>query len=898
MKTFTRQIEIRTGYKVRLFAGLLAVASVITLSACGDSTSTESNAPPPNSNNATAYTGPAPSTADRQAFKLNFWDNLSPDNRCGGCHVENGDPPAFVHKGNVNTAYLEAVKLIDLDNYANSLVVQQVASGHNCWVTDNNVCATIIEGYIALWKGGEPDASGRQIVLNAPPIKDPGDSKNFPLTAQDTPPPDNGNNSFANTIYPLLVGAANCNECHAETASTAISPFFASEDVNVAYEAAKAKINLDVPADSRLVIRLREELHNCWTNDCDSDAQDMEDQIANMAGAIQPTEVDTSLITSKALTLDDATIASGGSRYETNTIALWEFKTGSGIETFDTSGVEPAIDLTFSGSVDWVLGDGIEIIDGKAQGSTSDSKKLNDLIKATGEYSIEAWLVPGNVSQEDASIISYSAGGGPRNFTMEQDLYSYTQLNRTELSDANGGPALTTDDADEDLQASLQHVVMNFDPVNGRQIFINGVFTDDPETSNGRSLIDWNPNYAFVLGNEPNGGALWKGKIRLAAVHNRALTQAQIDQNFAVGVGKKYFMLFSVAERLGIPDSYILFHVEQFDNYSYLFNQPRFINLDENWVPGAGITIKGLRIGINGREAITAQAFANMDETVNSTDYDFTNNGQFLSDRGTIIPLEKSPPQLDEFFLTFEELGNLPPNPYVDADPVIPGTPPEAEAVSEIGLRTFEEIHATMSEITGVDMINSTVDATYDTYRQQLPVTEDINTFLPSHQMAVAQLAMSYCSVLVDTDPGYFSGFNFSETADTAFNTPTKRDAVFDPLLTAIMNIDTITPAKSLRSLPDETVIRDMLGSDTIQDLDADLTNVDDYESLIECMTRCAVDGLNAPKCPIYIDDDPMTNDTMCTSTEVSDQSTDTRTKEVVKAVCAATLGSAAMLVQ
>jgi hypothetical protein len=897
MKTSTGQTETSTGNIKQQLAGLLIVAVAVILSACGDSTSTEANVESSNNSGATVYTGPAPSTADIQAFKLEFWDKLSPDNRCGQCHVENGDPPAFVHKGNVNTAYLEAIQLIDLDNYANSLVVQQVASGHNCWVTDNNVCATIIEGYIALWKGGEPDATGRQIVLNAPPIKDPGDSRNFPLTAQDNSP-----NSFEERLYPLLTGVANCNECHAETSATAISPFFASDDVNVAYEAAKAKINLDVPADSRMVIRLREELHNCWTNDCDSDAQDIQDQIALMAGAITPTEVDTSLITSKALTLDDATIASGGSRYETNTIALWEFKTGNGTQTFDTSGVDPAIDLTFSGSVDWVLGDGIEIINGKAQGSTTNSKKLHDLIKATGEYSIEAWLVPGNVSQEDASIISYSAGGGPRNFTMEQDLYNYTLLNRTELSDPNGGPALSTADADEDLQASLQHVVMNFDPVNGRQIFVNGVFTDDPETSAGRSLVDWNPNYAFVLGNEPNGGALWKGKIRMAAIHNRALSQAQIDQNFAVGVGKKYFMLFSVAERLGIPDSYILFHVEQFDNYSYLFNQPRFINLDENWVPTSDITIKGLRIGINGREAITAQAFANMDETVNSTDYDFTNNGQFLSDRGTIIPLEKSPPQLDEFFLTFEELGNLPPNPFVEDDPVAPGAPPEAEAVSEIGLRTFEEIHATMSDVTGVAMTNTTVSAIYDTYRQQLPVTEDINTFLPSHQMAVAQLAMSYCSVLVDTDPGYFAGFNFNETAGTAFNTPTKKEDVLDPLLTAIMNVDKNDPARSLRTPIEETTIRDMLGAETVQDLDADPGAADDYESLIDCMARCPTDGIGAAKCPIYYEYDTNGNlipaSTTCTATEVTDQNTDIRTREIVKAACAAMLGSAAMLIQ
>ena len=205
-----------------------------------------------------------------------------------------------------------------------------------------------------------------------------------------------------------------------------------------------------------------------------------------------------------------------------------------------------------------------------------------------------------------------------------------------------------------------------------------------------------------------------------------------------------------------------------------------------------------------------------------------------------------------------------------------------------------------MSAVTGIPTTNATVSATYNTYRQQLPVVENINTFLGSHQMAIAQLAMSYCSVLVDTDPGYFTGFTFS-TASTAFDSPTKKAAVIDPLLAAIMNIDTLDATNNLLTQPDETEVRDMLGSDITQDLDAALTG-DTYDSLVECMTRCAVGPAGAPKCPIYFDydqnGDPIPGTTTCTVTEVTNQNTITRTQEVVKAACAATLGNASMLVQ
>ena len=43
--------------------------------------------------------------------------------------------------------------------------------------------------------------------------------------------------------------------------------------------------------------------------------------------------------------------------------------------------------------------------------------------------------------------------------------------------------------------------------------------------------------------------------------------------------------------------SYILFQVEQFDSYSYLFNRPVFISLDPAFAPN-DIPVAGMRIGI------------------------------------------------------------------------------------------------------------------------------------------------------------------------------------------------------------------------------------------------------------------------------------------------------------
>ncbi len=87
------------------------------------------------------------------------------------------------------------------------------------------------------------------------------------------------------------------------------------------------------------------------------------------------------------------------------------------------------------------------------------SRKLHDLIKGTGEYTLEAWVAPGNVAQEEARIVSYSGGVATRNFMLGQTLYSYDFFNRTSSTGQAGDPALTTSADDEDLQATLQHVV-------------------------------------------------------------------------------------------------------------------------------------------------------------------------------------------------------------------------------------------------------------------------------------------------------------------------------------------------------------------------------------------------------------------------------------------------------
>ena len=788
--------------------GIAVLASVL-LAACGGGAQTTTNpvAPTGGVNNGAPYAGPVARDDDVLKFQQTFWAYTRTTDRCGSCHTpDGGQAPYFVRSDDVNLAYDEAVLKINRELPAESQFVAKVGSGHQCWVDDPGTCAAILTGKIEDWVGAGDGRGGRQIVLQPPENNPPSDSRGFPETA-DGPP------SFETIIWqPYL--REYCSDCHSTDADPARqqTPFHSDVNVAVAFDNAKPKIDLDAPENSQLVVRLTEG-HNCWSADCSNDAQEMEDAIRAYAGLIEPTTVTPDLITSKAITLLDGTLASGGNRYENDQIALWEFKTGQGNVAYDTSGVDPAIDLNFSGDVSWYGGWGITIGTdmpmgpGKAQASTGTSRKLHDILVESGEFSIEAWVIPANVTQEMRRIVSYSAGQNSRNFTLQQTLYNYDFLLRTNAQDANGNslttlngdPQLSTPDMDEVLQATLQHVVATYSPIDGRRIYVNGELVSDTDPVPGGTLVDWQNNMAFVLGNEASSDAVWEGTFRLVAIHRRALNGDQITQNFDAGVGERFYLLFNISEEIGLPvDSqiaYILFEAQQFDNYAYLFDKPHFLTLDGSTPPA--VNLEGLRIAMNGQEAPVGQSYANLVATLDVSDPATLDElGQPLSPLGAVLPLGQGP-EFDEFFLTFDDLNGVQysrnPDPALVVTDYI--ATPEARK-SDIGVRTFDEIDATYAAITNVNRVSYSalvngqtvfpVEETYQELRQSLPAIEDIETFLSSHQVAIAQLAIQYCDAAVE-DNTIWGGLDFNTAKGTFFDDqgvyPTNRDRFVEPLI-------------------------------------------------------------------------------------------------------------------
>ena len=732
--------------------GLLVLAASFALGACSGGTSPTTATPGAGGGTSTvnSYTGPAPATADVQAFDVSFWSNVRAQNRCGQCHnaTTPAQMPNFARSDNVNLAYVQANTVVNLAQPAQSLIVTKVSGGHNCWLADNSACGQILTTWISNWANATGSASATQVQLTAPPIQSVGQSLNFPASPTE----------YQNTIYTLT--GQYCSGCHSPNASAPQSPYFAGpvSQILADYQAAIPKIDFTgcspfiagtaPPAcgtNSRFFQRLAIDNHNCWSN-CAANAAAMLGEIQAFAQSLAPTNINPSYVVSKALTLTQGTVASGANRYDADTIAKYEFETGTGYVAYDTSGIDPAADLTITGNVTWAGGWGINVgAGGKAQANTAASSKLYSLIQATGEFSVEAWVAPALVAADNSYMVSYSGGDTARNFTLGQTNQDYDFLLRSSNSDLNGMPQLQTPDAAMVLQASLQHVVLTYDPVNGRQIYVNGVNMNLPDPQKGGTISNWDASFALVLGNEVSGDDSWQGLIKFVAVHSRAMSAAQVLQNYNAGVGQRYYMLFNVASITGVSQSYIMFTVSQYDSYGYLFYQPTFISLDATAKPSS-IPIAGMRIGVNGAIPQVGQAYVPLNTSITAANY--TPQGQVLSNVGTVIGLE-SGPLTDVFFLQFDTLGSQS-YPIVEPTPVTPPMP-LGPVVADVGVRSFASVNATLAALTGVAVNNTTVSATYQSVQQQLPSVPTIEAFSAANQVGTAQLAIQYCNVMVNT---------------------------------------------------------------------------------------------------------------------------------------------------
>ncbi len=93
-------------------------------------------------------------------------------------------------------------------------------------------------------------------------------------------------------------------------------------------------------------------------------------------------------------------------------------------------------------------------------------------------------------------------------------------------------PQLQTPNAAMALQASLQHVVLTYDPSTAARSSSTASGTGVADPQKGGTISNWDSTFALVLGNEVSGDRSWQGLIKFVAIHSRAMTPAQVTAEF------------------------------------------------------------------------------------------------------------------------------------------------------------------------------------------------------------------------------------------------------------------------------------------------------------------------------------------------------------------------------
>jgi hypothetical protein len=602
-----------------------------------------------------------------------------------------------------------------------------------------------------------------------------------------------GVDAFAQTLYPILVD--NCAECHEGNGPG--SPHIAHPSATTAYSNVvnQGKVDLADPPASRIVQKVGGG-HHCWTplvpvqgqTNCQTNMDVLTAAIAEWADIIDFGNGGVSInetLASSTQRLSDGVQDTQGERYAENLVAFYDFKEGQGDIIHDRIATDGRpINLQLTGDYSWMSSWGVQFNDARAVSTHNEFKLTRDIASpagGTGQYTVEYWATNANIVQDGpARIVTYSRDSGSSNFMIGQNAYNFVFRNRALLADmdGNGNPALETYDADEDAQDRLQHVVVTYDQYRGRRIYVDGRWTDDVDVQGPGRLWNWDTNAAYKLafGNVPSSeDRHWEGQLRLVAIYDTALTDAQIIQNYQAGVGRRLLMRFDISPWTE-PGSAIEYIVSEFDDYSYMFCNPVYKTTNPS-----EFRLSNIRIAVNGEVATTGQGFSTLDTQI-------TGSQQVLSEQCAVIPKGPgSDPATDDFTLVFEHLNGFE-NPIVD-DPAGQVTVRmDATPRPERGLRDFARINQTMASVTGVDPLTPAVDATFDEIQQQLPSGFDLRTFVSSQQVGIAKLALEYCDQLVEADvllppaQRYFGAFPMTSVPETAFASATDRNLLFDTL--------------------------------------------------------------------------------------------------------------------
>lgn len=215
-------------------------------------------------------------------------------------------------------------------------------------------------------------------------------------------------------------------------------------------------------------------------------------------------------------------------------VALYRFDEGGGNYVADSSGYGNPLPLVVLDPTSVTWGAGTLTVDSPATLATlGPATKINQAIRDSNAFTIEAWLAPDNLAQSGpARIAGLSFDTAHRNLTLGQGgasgVGNFANLRlRTTQADENGEPS--TSGPSGSLSTELVHVAFTRDALGNLRHYVAGQL-ETSAVSPG-TLSNWNLGYPLVVANEATRDRPWLGTLGELAFYDRALTPAEILSN-------------------------------------------------------------------------------------------------------------------------------------------------------------------------------------------------------------------------------------------------------------------------------------------------------------------------------------------------------------------------------
>jgi hypothetical protein len=235
-------------------------------------------------------------------------------------------------------------------------------------------------------------------------------------------------------------------------------------------------------------------------------------------------------VTSTANDADDADVSDARARVASGLLALYTFAETAGTTVHDVSGTPPALDLVLEdGGATFVPG-GLSVPTASLVASAGPATKIISACGASEEVTIEAWVTPANDTQTQVRIGGVAGASGDLDVTLDEDGLAYSGYLRTDASSGNFSALFSPDGS---VTLAPTQVVMTRSKAGLRSLYLDGVgvATDALDAS----FALWDTSHPFLLANATTLDLAWLGTYHLVAVYGRALTPAEVAQNFAAG---------------------------------------------------------------------------------------------------------------------------------------------------------------------------------------------------------------------------------------------------------------------------------------------------------------------------------------------------------------------------